>query len=556
MKKILLGLGTLATVAIPVVTVVSCGKGDDVVISPLQKLKNEYIKNHTLTAEELQKVNAATSTTDLNTKTAVMNTAHLKPELKTLLGDIFDSKISELGTLADKYADTGSRKKELRESSKTEGIVKMLKVLSNLNSKGLKSVIGATPEEFDKNFNTVTKLLPGMSAKLSTKYVSLVKGILYGFKGDAMRFGELPVLQLTPAATTGLAQSTGMQVDLNSFVKQTLERGFYVPFMSLPFMLGTTGGIVGLHTPGTIEKNPVSGKLFGQETDASIKSFKEAQRAGTGFTTTFDKTGVFDKMFENGLFSMDTDQIHTMGMSIRGLSSSATELKDKLKGMESMLNKFVTFCDSISFDTANGRLSISSIIHKMLSKGLDKITTEELSNLLATIRVTMAADGTRIIGDPTNSQDLIYFLVPRIIGGSFFIREGVLYLHNPNGLEMTIGGMTVLQAQTALKLDEKVNAMTVAAFQKAVTLKYLHSDLFAPTSDEVTTATKIHAILTKTIGEMTKADIDFFIAKLGTFITLPPIASSITTALSAGTLNSQKDILIPIIATSLLSLLG
>ncbi|MCK5867568.1 MAG: hypothetical protein KAG14_04145, partial [Mycoplasmataceae bacterium] len=512
MKKLLLGLGTLTMIAIPVITVISCGEDDEIkVVSPLQKLKNEYIRNHSLTTEELKKVNGATTVADLKAKTIIINKVHLKSELKTLLGDVFASKISELGMLADKYGDTGSRKKELRGSSKTKGIVRMLKLLSNLNSKGLKSVIGSTPEEFDENYNTVIKLLPELSAKLPIKYLALVKGILYGFQNDAMKFGELPVIELVPAVKTGSSHSKAIVFDFNDLVKLTLKNGFFTGFMNNEIIVGVLNGVIGAHKSGAKETNLLSIKLFGQETDASVTSFKAAEvqkikydkldkefhkatperkeeikniqaamKDSIASVTSFDKTGVFDKMFTNGLFSMNQEEIHTMGIFIRGFSSVANSLKESLSTLTMILSKFVTFSDSIAFDTANGRTSISSIINKLLSKGLDKITIEESSNLFVTVRVTMAADGTRVIKGVDDGGAAQAF-APVVIAGNFGINkaEGLFKVKNNQGILIN-SQYTMEQVGGFLLGHDYKDGMTVEEFQKAVILKFLHSDLFAP----------------------------------------------------------------------------
>ncbi|MCK5866776.1 MAG: hypothetical protein KAG14_00090 [Mycoplasmataceae bacterium] len=375
MKKILLGLGTIATIVVPIVAVVSCGPKKHI-----NTLKDEKIaaKNSIdgIENDESKRIDDAKNIEDI--KNAVERIKFDRKDITyrmitTLLTNILDNNLLDVVSIMKSLSSV------LPASfSKYMGLIKFA---STMLDKGIRASLGPALE-----FETKIKELFNIDLSKS-KYLPLIKGILYGF--DSKRLEELNKISIISIDIGSLK----LEFNIHDFISDITNKGFVYAIHNAPFYRNTLVKMIIEKIPGF---DPVD-----KTKDAKFAKYygdtKITTDANNDETVMMTKPGFISKIFREGILNID-EPIHILIESFIGdiddaklmpLVKSALILITK-PGEVNPINKFLSpifnLLKNINILSDANNHKIASLIHKIITKGVSDITIEEFAELISLLR--------------------------------------------------------------------------------------------------------------------------------------------------------------------------
>ena len=378
MKKLLLGLGTIATVIIPTITVISCGES----VTPAATLTKEQTGHAAiLPGKTAAKLKTAAAQKIKDHKKLVKNTS-----MKLLIEEMMKHSIANLKDEVDQIEGTGplataegidSIKKAITEY---KGI---LTLIHDILTSGIKSTFGT-----EDNF--IAKVKELFNTDLTDNpFLPLIKAITFGIK-DIENFHMKPI------------ELMGFRINIETLIKniykhglayalyqdKTLTIGGYValPFLKIFIETGT------LNNPEDLAKFKL---FYGEEYVKFIKDSGDPSKTPVIPTS----GGVFSNIFKHGLLGIAKSDLTTIQKFFGEIANPGGLLDFILSKIsppvetgtpESMLKKispiFSKLLKLFGLRANNGHEEISSLIISVLNGGVAQVETGDIAAILRLIR--------------------------------------------------------------------------------------------------------------------------------------------------------------------------
>ena len=429
-KKIILGLGTVAAVAAPVSTVIACGSSDDSA-GNLKSEIDKYLKDHEgeLSPKLVEDIKDCTTREDFEFQRSLAETELKNKSYKSIVNFLMDQKLANLDDLSHLAIDLLGQVSSDSFGSMTsvadtlKSFIGPIDLVADIMKNGLVPALGSTPQEFDNTFNkTLAPLLGSDTFDINSPAMGLVKGLLYGFHGDIEHYGSLgDLLPENMDDLTDLLAPSEKQEHLNvkKLLNAILKNGFSGTVLSDKRVM-----IVGMVLPNYLQaqspqeikdKDALYGVIdygadanlrfqdgnFNEITDSTeLASLRAKAAAGSDLIMSNGKEaykisapthGVIDKLLNEGLFSLNKEDIRLLLQIVNGLSGflGMDMVKDMLP-TEGLIAKLLPVLTNIfnKYNVAekealgkgvDGPATI--LVDKLLHHGLVDITKDEWNTI-------------------------------------------------------------------------------------------------------------------------------------------------------------------------------
>ncbi|MCK5807017.1 MAG: hypothetical protein KAG91_01320 [Mycoplasmataceae bacterium] len=399
MKKILLSLGTIATIATPVAVVVSCGDGDSGISLAQQKV-NAKTKLGTLSSDEKKRIESAKTPSDIKDAVSRINADRkeiLVRDAKATIKGILDKNlINNMKTIITELGKIPNIKKgPLAIIFEADDI---LEFATDALEHGIKHAMGSV-NGFDAKVKKVFDI--DISKSL---YAPLIKGALYGYDNNLTLLDKLDKIP-KPKVQMG---SIEMEVNIYQFIKDITEHGFVYAVHNSSFYGNAIVRSSIDKLPGFDKGDPDHGTKFNKYYGDAIVT----TAAGGVTTVTGTGTGIIGKIFKKGFFNINSADHSALQSFLGDISESGIlpVIKTALAmisvpGSVSLMDKILPLTTrvlkNINSLSDKPNTEVPSLIHKLITKGISSVTQPEFTQLFSLIK-TIAGSSTKI--EPIDTQ--------------------------------------------------------------------------------------------------------------------------------------------------------
>ena len=376
MKKLLLGLGTIATVATPIITVVSCGGVKHIELSLSEKKIAAKKSIDAFGKKESKRIDDAKNGEEVKAAVERIKSDRKDVRLQTIKGVI-------IGLLDVNFLDIVDTIKMFSNflPSSVSKYIKLVEFTSSVLNDGIKKALGPASGFEDK-------LKELFNIDLSkNEYLPLIKGFLYGFNEDILK-----KLDKIPSISINIG-SMKLTLNIHDFISDITNKGFVYAIHNAPFYAKALEFINKLQgfDPADIHKKVKFDKYYG---DVKIA-------ADTNGVVTVNEPGFISKIFKEGILNISKELHILMQSFINDLDGAkllplatavlaaiskpgGTSPFSKFLPMIFKLLKNINILSDASNDASNGEKL--SLIHELITNGVGKITIPEFAKLISLIK--------------------------------------------------------------------------------------------------------------------------------------------------------------------------